>query len=97
MRHDFFSDGEEIYTYLFGHTFRVYFILREVSLELVDVMQQSRENDHRAVGKLEQRVEVCDDVRALSNRNVHYFVDLLKDLVPLYAHLFVTAAHEHSL
>lgn len=77
MCHDFFSNGEEVNAYLFGHTFGVYFILSEVSLKLIDVMQQSRENNHRTVGKLKQRVEVCDNVGTLSWRNVDYFVDLL--------------------
>lgn len=77
MRHDFLADGEQIDAYLFGHAFHVDLILGEVRLELIHVMQQGWEYNHGAVCELKQRVEVCDDVGALSCRDVHYSVELL--------------------
>lgn len=40
MCHNFFGNGEEVNTYLFGHTLGVNLILGEVGLKLIDVMQQ---------------------------------------------------------
>jgi len=97
VSHKLFRHCQQINDNLATQGLRIYSCLSYNITQSISIVKKGRKKHHDSISKMQQCIEIRDDIWSLFFRHSNYLIYFLQYLVPSNSHLSITTACQHSL